>query len=59
MKKMIVGLGLGMAGGMMVASYVLTNPKTKHEANKMIDDAVTSASMAMNDMKKTIRRNTK
>ncbi len=59
MKKMIVGLGLGMAGGMMVASYVLTNPKTKHEANKMIDDAVTSASMAMNDMKKTIRRNIK
>lgn len=56
---MIVGLGLGMAGGMMVASYVLTNPKTKHEANKMIDDAVTSASMAMNDMKKTIRRNIK
>ena len=59
MKKMIVGLGLGMAGGMMVASYVLTNPKTKHKTNKMIDDAVTSASMAMNDMKKTIRRNTK
>ena len=59
MKKMIVGLGLGMAGGMMVASYVLTNPKSKHEANKMIDDAVTSASMAMNDMKKTIRRNIK
>ena len=43
MKNMIIGMGIGMAGGMAVASYMLTNPKTKHEANKMIDDAVTSA----------------
>ncbi len=56
MKNMIIGMGIGMAGGMAVASYMLTNPKTKHEANKMIDDAVTSASVAMNDLKKTMRR---
>lgn len=56
MKNMIIGMGIGMAGGMAVASYMLTNPKTKHEANKMIDDAVTSASEAMSDLKKTMRR---
>ena len=56
MKNMIIGMGIGMAGGMAVASYMLTNPKIKHEANKMIDDAVTSASVAMNDLKKTMRR---
>ena len=56
MKNMIIGMGIGMAGGMAVASYMLTNPKTKHEANKMIDNAVTSASQAMTDLKKTMRR---
>ena len=56
MKNMIIGMGIGMAGGMAVASYMLTNPKTKHEANKMIDDAVTSASEAMSDLMKTMRR---
>ena len=56
MKNMIIGMGIGMAGGMAVASYMLTNPKTKHETNKMIDDAVTSASEAMSDLKKTMRR---
>ena len=56
MRNMIIGMGIGMAGGMAVASYMLTNPKTKHEANKMIDDAVTSASEAMSDLKKTMRR---
>ena len=55
MKNMIIGMGIGMAGGMAVASYMLTNPKTKHEANKMIDNAVTSASEAMSDLKKTMR----
>ena len=53
---MVIGMGLGMASGMMVASYMLTNPKTKHEANKMLDDAVTTASTAVNDLKRTMRR---
>lgn len=56
MKNMIIGMGLGMAGGMAVASYMLTNPKTKKEASKMIDDAVTTANVAMSDLKKTMRR---
>ncbi len=56
MKNMVIGMGLGMASGMMVASYMLTNPKTKHEANKMLDDAVTTASTAVNDLKRTMRR---
>ena len=56
MKNMIIGMGLGMAGGMAVASYMLTNPKTKKEANKMIDDAVTTANVAMSDLKKIMRR---
>ncbi len=56
MKSMIIGMGLGMAGGMAVASYMLTNPKTKKEASKMIDDAVTTANVAMSDLKKTMRR---
>ena len=56
MKKMIIGMGIGMAGGMAVASYMLTNPKTKKEANKMLDDAVTTALVAMSDLKKNMRK---
>ena len=56
MKNMIIGMGIGMAGGMAVASYMLTNPKTKKEANRMIDEVTSTASDAMSDLKKTIRR---
>ena len=56
MKNMIIGMGIGMAGGMAAASYMLTNPRTKKEANKMLDDAVTTASVAMSDLKKNMRK---
>ena len=32
MKNMLIGLGIGMAGGITLATYALTNPKQ----NKML-----------------------
>jgi len=51
MKNMLVGLGLGMAGGIGVAAYCLTNPSTKKNANKMLNKAMDNANMALDDMK--------
>lgn len=51
MKNMLVGLGLGMAGGMGIAAYCLTNPNTKKNANKMLNKAMDNANLALDDMK--------
>lgn len=56
MKNMMIGLGIGMAGGMSLATYALTNPKTRHTADKMINKAMDNASTAMDDMKKTMKK---
>lgn len=52
MKKMFLGLGIGMAGGMTLATYVLTNPKTKKSVDRMLNNAMDYASDKMQDMKK-------
>ena len=40
MKNMLIGLGIGMAGGITLATYALTNPKTKQNADKMLNTAL-------------------
>jgi len=56
MKNMMIGLGLGMAGGMTLATYCLSNPSTKRAADNMLNKAMDNASQAMDDMKKTMRQ---
>lgn len=55
MKNMMVGLGLGMAGGMGIAAYCLSNPNTKKNANKMLNKAMDNASTALDDMKSKMK----
>jgi len=55
MKNMLVGLGLGMAGGMGIAAYCLTNPNTKKNANKMLNKAMNNANIALDDMKQKMK----
>ncbi len=55
MKKMLLGLGIGMAGGMSLATYILANPNTRKNADKMLNKAMNNASMAMDDMKETMK----
>ena len=54
MKNMMIGLGIGMAGGMGVAAYMMMNPNTKRNANKMLNKAMDNANMALDDMKNKI-----
>ena len=56
MKKMFIGIGIGMAGGMSLATYILANPKTRNNANKMLNKAMNNASMAMDDMRETMMK---
>ncbi len=55
MKNMMMGVCLGMAGGMGLAAYCLTNPKTQKNANKMLNKAMDSASTALDDMKQKMK----
>ncbi len=55
MKNMLFGLGIGMASGMGVAAYCLSNQSTKANANKMLNNAMDNANMALNDMKKKMK----
>ena len=55
MKNMMVGLGLGMAGGMGIAAYCLSNPNTKKNANRMLNKAMDNASTALDDMKSKMK----
>ena len=45
---MLLGLGIGMAGGMSLATYIFANPRTRKNADKMLNQA-------MNDMKETMK----
>ena len=56
MKKMILGLGMGMAGGMVIATYVFSNPKTRKNADMMLNKAMNNACDAMDDMKETMKK---
>ncbi len=51
MKKMFIGGLMGMAGGMTLATYVLTNPKTKKNVDKMLNNAMDYANDKIHDMK--------
>ncbi len=55
MKNMMIGLGIGMAGGMGVAAYMMMNPNTKRNANKMLNKAMDNANMALDDMKNKMK----
>ena len=55
MKNMLIGLGIGMAGGITLATYALTNPKTKQDADKMLNTALDSATTAMDTMKRKMK----
>ena len=52
---MLIGLGIGMAGGITLATYALTNPKTKQNADKMLNTALDSATTAMDTMKRKMK----
>ncbi len=52
---MLIGLGIGMAGGMSLATYIFANPSTRKNADKMLNKAMNNASMAMDDMKETMK----
>lgn len=56
MKNTMLSMSIGMAGGMALATYMLSNPKTKKKAEKMIDNAMQDASMAFDDMKKNLKQ---
>ena len=56
MKNMLIGLGVGMAGGITLATYALTNPKTKQNADKMLNTAMDNATTAMNSMKRKLNK---
>ncbi len=56
MKNTMLSMSIGMAGGMALATYMLSNPKTKKKAEKMIDNAMQDASMALDDMKKNLKQ---
>lgn len=56
MKKAVISMGLGLAGGMALATYVFTNPRTKKKANKMLNNAMDDASLALDDMKNTLKQ---
>ena len=55
MKNTIISMSLGMAGGMVLATYMLSNPKTKQKMGKMVDNMVDDANMALQDMKKNMK----
>ncbi len=51
MKNMMIGLGLGMIGGMGITTYMMMNPNTKKNANKMLNKAMDNANIALDNMK--------
>ena len=51
----MIGLGLGMAGGMGIAAYCMTNKDTKQNVNKMLNKAMDNANMALDDMQKKMK----
>lgn len=54
MKNTIVSMGLGMVGGMMLATYAMSSTETKKKAVKMLDDMSNCTTKVMNDAKNFI-----
>ena len=51
MKNMMIGIGIGMMGGMGVAAYVMMNPNTKKNADKMLNKVMDNANTCLDNMK--------
>ena len=49
-------MSLGMAGGMALATYMLSNQNTKKKVEDMVDNAMDNANLALDDMKKNLKR---
>ncbi len=56
MKNTIISMSLGMAGGMALATYMLSNQSTKKKVEDMVDNAMDSANLALDDMKKNLKK---
>ena len=57
MKNTIISMSLGMAGGMALATYMLSNQNTKKKIEDMVDNAMDNANLALDDMKKSLKKN--
>ena len=57
MKNTIISMSLGMAGGMALATYMLSNQNVKKKVEDMVDNAMDNANLALDDMKKTLKKN--
>ncbi len=55
MKKTLISMSIGMAGGMALATYMLADPKIKRKAENMMecamDDIKESADCVKNSLK--------
>ena len=56
MKNTIISMSLGMAGGMALATYMLSNQNTKRKVEDMVTNAMDNANLALDDMKKTLKK---
>lgn len=56
MKNTIISMSLGMAGGMALATYMLAKDSTKKKVEDMVDNAMDNANLALDDMKKTLKK---
>lgn len=50
MKKMLASAGFGMACGASLAAYLLTNKKTKKNADKLLNNMMDEANHMINKM---------
>ncbi len=57
MKDTMLKVGLGMASGMAITAYMMSNPSTKRKAKNMVDDAICGAKDAIDNMKKMNKQN--
>lgn len=51
MKKALMSAGIGMACGAGLAAYLLTNTKTKRNADKLLNNMLDEANQAIENMK--------
>ena len=56
MKNTLISMSLGMAGGMALATYMLSKDSTKKKVEDMVDNAMDSANVALDDMKKALKK---
>lgn len=50
MKKALVGAGVGMACGVGLAAYLLTNKRTKRNADRLLNNMMNEANEMINKM---------